>query len=161
MTAQLNILLIQDTREQAGWGPLFSSPYMVQALPVGDYSVAGLENRIAVERKSLPDLLQCLTYHRERFERELARAESYDRFFVVVEASPSDILEHRYQAQVNPTAAWESICAFSVRHCPILFRENRRIAAKLTESILTKFAREFHKTCREMERAVKRFHKVS
>lgn len=39
------------------------------ALATGDYSLAHLEHQIAIERKSLDDLLGCLTSGRERFAR--------------------------------------------------------------------------------------------
>ena len=80
--------IIRDTREQA---PFTFDGYdcEVQAgrLTTGDYSLAGIEDRCAVERKSLDDLLGCLTGEgRVRFERELARADVLDSFAVVVEA---------------------------------------------------------------------------
>jgi ERCC4-type nuclease len=153
-------VLIQDSREQLGYGPLFSGPYVVQALPAGDYSVCGLENRIAIERKSLPDLLSSLTHGRERFERELAKAKSYDVFLVVVECSPSDILERRYDADVHPAAAWESVCTFAVRHCPILFGESREYSARLVESLLRKYAREFFRTAEEIAKASEQFRRA-
>ena len=41
-------------------------------LPIGDYSIAGLEDRIAVERKSLQDLFNCCSPFgsREAFVRD-------------------------------------------------------------------------------------------
>ena len=152
--------MIQDSREQLGYGPLFSGTYIVQALPVGDYSVCGIENRIAIERKSLADLLSSLTHGRERFERELGKAKSYDLFLVVVECSPSDVLEKRYDVDVHPAAAWESICAFSVRHCPILFGESREYSARLAESLLRKYAREFLKAAEEIAKASEKFRRA-
>lgn len=154
-------VLVQDSLEQLGYGPLFQGPYIVKALHVGDYSVCGLENRIAIERKSLPDLLSSLTHGRERFEKELAKAKSYDFFAVVVECSPSDILERRYDVDVHPAAAWESVCTFAVRHCPILFAETREIAAKLTESVLRKYAREFSNTAEEIRKASERIRRAA
>jgi len=53
-------------------------------LPTGDYSLAGYEDRLAVERKSLEDLLGCLTFGRERFERELRRAGDLGLDFAVL-----------------------------------------------------------------------------
>ena len=58
-----------DTREQNPYA--FKTPSEVGTVPVGDYSISGLENHIAVERKELNDLIGCLTTDRERFEREL------------------------------------------------------------------------------------------
>jgi ERCC4-type nuclease len=48
----------------------------------------GFEDRAAVERKELNDLISCLMNgNRGRFEKELARGRHYDLFAVVVEAS--------------------------------------------------------------------------
>ena len=66
-----------DTREQL--------PYLFQgfghwvggvvraALPTGDYSVQGMEALVAMERKSLPDLVLSLTASRARFLRGCER----------------------------------------------------------------------------------------
>ncbi|WP_241160230.1 hypothetical protein [Desulfovibrio sp. ZJ369] len=50
------------------------------SLTVGDYSLEGLTDKVAVERKELPDLVQCLGRERERFERELQRGMPLDAF---------------------------------------------------------------------------------
>ncbi len=67
---QITILI--DTREQAP----FAFPGMsteAATLRAGDYSAHGLENEVAVERKSLPDLVACIGRERERFKAELVR----------------------------------------------------------------------------------------
>jgi len=61
--------ITQDTREQT---PFTFDGYTCEiqtgTLPTGDYSLAGLVDRCAVERKSLDDLLGCLMGSgRERF----------------------------------------------------------------------------------------------
>lgn len=62
--------LIIDSREQA---PYDFATYDVDTEPgtlhTGDYSLAGFEDRVAIERKSLDDLIACLCVGRERFER--------------------------------------------------------------------------------------------
>jgi DNA excision repair protein ERCC-4 len=152
----LPIVIAVDTREQDGYGPLFRVPYVVQTLSEGDYSVCGLEDRIAIERKSLSDLVSSLTFQRTRFEKELAKAKSYDRFYVVCECSPEDILEGRYRSNAHPTAIWESIHALAVRHnTPFLFLSNRETAARAVESILCKYAREFFKSVEAVTRAAR------
>ena len=67
-----DILAIVDTREQR---PLDLSPLQVVrgTLATGDYSVVGLESVVAVERKSLDDLLGCIGTDRARFDREVQR----------------------------------------------------------------------------------------
>jgi DNA excision repair protein ERCC-4 len=150
----LQPVLVQDSREQAGYGPLFDSPYVVEGLPTGDYSVAGLQDRIAIERKSISDLVSSLTHGRERFERELARARPYHYFAVVIEGSAGTILRGEYDRSLaNPKAVWESVCAFSVRYCPFVFLGDRETAARWTESVLLKFAREHLKAVESMTKA--------
>ena len=154
------ILLIEDTREQQGYSNLFQTPCIREALPVGDYSIAGLQDRIGIERKSLPDLLSSLTHQRERFERELAKARPYHFFCVIVEASARDILEGRFDLScANPRAIWESVAAFTIRYCPFVFAGDRPTAARMTESLLLKFAREHQKATDAMIKAVHRFQK--
>lgn len=82
--------IIIDTREQAPFAfrhERMDATTEPGTLAVGDYSLAGLEDRVAVERKSLPDLVMCLGRERERFERELARGAALDAFAVVCEGS--------------------------------------------------------------------------
>jgi len=85
------MLIIQDSREQAPYaftGPRYEGVTVkVGTLQTGDYSLHGLTDKVAVERKSLPDLVQCLGRERDRFERELQRAAALAAFCVVVEAS--------------------------------------------------------------------------
>ena len=87
--------VIVDSREQAPFpfrGPRYEGVTVeVGTLSVGDYSLAGLADKVAVERKELSDLVACLGRERERFERELARGAALDAFCVVVEASWADL----------------------------------------------------------------------
>ena len=84
----MSIKILIDSREQ---NPHTFQGYEVEvesaALPVGDYSLPGFTDIVAIERKSLEDMVSCLMgSNRERFERELARARHYELFTVVVEA---------------------------------------------------------------------------
>lgn len=69
-------VLLVDTREQR---PLQFShlPAESATLYTGDYSVRGLEEVFAVERKSLADLAGSLTRERDRFMREMHRLRGY------------------------------------------------------------------------------------
>ncbi|MDD2967544.1 MAG: ERCC4 domain-containing protein [Desulfovibrionaceae bacterium] len=82
--------VIIDSREQSPFA-FHNEKYGVEkavgTLSIGDYSLAGLEDHIAVERKSLPDLVLCLGRERDRFERELQRGAALDAFCVVCEGS--------------------------------------------------------------------------
>jgi hypothetical protein len=96
------------------------------ALDTGDYSLAGLTDRVAVERKSLSDLVACLSRERERFERELQRAAALDAFAVVVETTWSELAGGQYRSQLNPHSACQSVLAFTARYrAPFLFAGSR------------------------------------
>ena len=101
--------VIVDSREQAPFsfrGPRYEGVTVeVGTLGVGDYSLAGLADKVAVERKELSDLVACLGRERERFERELARGAALDAFCVVVEASWADLAGGKYRSRLNPHAA--------------------------------------------------------
>jgi DNA excision repair protein ERCC-4 len=136
--------IVVDTREQLPYS--FETPSEVGTVPVGDYTIAGLENRVAIERKSLDDLIGCLTTGRERFERELHKSRALDYFAVVVEASLSDIANGEYRSNVGPKSAIQSLLAFSVRYrLPIFFCESREYGQRVTESLLLKYGREIEK----------------
>jgi len=158
MTDQFEPVLIQDSREQFGWGPLFKSGYVVSGLAYGDYSVAGLEHLIAIERKSLPDLLGSLTHGRERFEAELKRARSLHKFFVVVECSLKDLLVEDFGklSRANSRSIWGTICVWSTRYHPIVLAGNRVDAARLCEGLLLGYAKEFQKGQESMRKAAGR-----
>jgi ERCC4-type nuclease len=137
--------ILIDTREQA---PFTFKGYDVDpetaTLPVGDYSLPGFEDRAAIERKSLNDLIGCLMgKDRERFERELARGRHYDLFAVVVEASLADVSQGRYQSVMKPQAALQSIITFQVRYrVPFVWAGNRTGAEYITYGLLSKYLRE-------------------
>lgn len=140
--------IIIDTREQK---PYTFSKHLAEVerggLPAGDYSLSGFQDRIAVERKSLDDLIGCLTGgNRERFERELARAGSYERFAVVVESSTEDVARGRYRSEMKPHSVFQSITAFYIRYnIPFLFCGSREGSEYMTYSILEKYAYEIEK----------------
>ena len=137
--------ILTDTREQA---PFTFKDYEVEpetaTLPVGDYSLPGFTDRVAIERKELNDLISCLMNgNRERFEKELARGRAYDLFCVVVEAPLSDVSQGRYRSEMKPQAALQSIITFQVRYrIPFVWAGSREGAEYMTYSFLAKFLRE-------------------
>ncbi len=141
-----------DSREQLPY--VFDIPSVVGKLDTGDYSVKGLEGCVAVERKSLDDLIGSITTGRERFKKELQRGKGLDYFALVVEGTLQDIAEHRYRSKMLPKAAIQSLIAFSVRYrLPVFFVENRAYGQRITESLLTKYAREIEMKAKLMEQS--------
>ena len=83
----MEAVLVKDTREpEFAWDAYFTAPVINKKLDTGDYSLKGFESYIAIERKTIDDLIGCLTKGRERFERELKRSKKLDYFAVIVEA---------------------------------------------------------------------------
>lgn len=122
--------IIVDSREQRGYqfeGPNYEDVEVEKAaLVTGDYSLAGLTDKVACERKSIDDLVQSMGRARQRFEKELARGMALDAFAVVVEASFEDLAKGRYGPKMWPQAACQSVLAFTQRYrVPFLFAGNR------------------------------------
>lgn len=156
------IILVQDTREQNGYGPLFQTPHVVGTLGSGDYSILGLEDLIAIERKSFQDLLGSLTGGRERFETEMKRARAYHRFFVLVECSPADILVDDFGklSRAHPRSIWGTVCTWSTRYHPFIFGNDRATSARLCEGILFAYAKEFFKRADGVSRAAAKVEEI-
>ena len=135
------LTLIADSREQSPYE--FKIPCETGTLTTGDYSIKGCEHLVAIERKSLEDLMGTLTKGRERFEKELARGRGLDYFALVVESSLTLIAMGAYRSNMTPKAAIQSLLAFSVRYnLPVFFVDSREFGARVTESLLLKWATE-------------------
>lgn len=137
--------IIVDTRERCPYGFEYYDATAERATsPTGDYSLKGFQDRLAIERKELDDLVACLMgANRERFERELQRLSHYELAAVVVEASLADIRAGRYRSEMRHEAVAQSVFAFQVRHrVPFLFCGDRAGGEYVTFSLLSKFDRE-------------------
>jgi DNA excision repair protein ERCC-4 len=140
--------IIVDTREQ---NPFTFSRFEVEteraALPAGDYSIPGFEDRVAIERKELNDLIACLMNgNRDRFERELAKLRFYDLAAVMVEASLENVSRGHYRSGMKAHSALQSIFAFQVRYrVPFVWAGNRAGAEYTTYWMLEKYLAEIEK----------------
>ena len=135
--------IIIDNREQR---PFSFEGYPVEiergTLTTGDYSVPGFEDRVAAERKSLGDLMGCLTSGRERFTRELDRLRSYESVVVVVEAPFEHLADGRYRSKMHPDAAVQSVISIiQAYRMPIVFFPNRLRAERFVFDFLRHFCR--------------------
>lgn len=135
--------IVADTREppETVWrfGDL---PVVRKKLDSGDYSVVGLEDQVAIERKTSADLVSTLTYGRARFEAELDRLAAFKRALIVVEGDLGDIIDWKYRSQVSPAALVGSFGSFWARWgISTAFVGNRRNAEILARVFLTKAAK--------------------
>lgn len=130
-------VIVIDTREQLQYS--FPGYQTIRAgLETGDYSIQGFESLFAIERKEKNDMINCIGFQRERFTRELLRADSMLRFWVIVESSIETIERGEYRSKVSPAsvlgtiAAWEN--RYNVRFC---FAGNRQTGERTAQRLLT------------------------
>jgi ERCC4-type nuclease len=135
--------ILVDSREQCPFPFVNYDVEIVQGtLQAGDYSLPGLESLVAVERKSLPDLVACLGRERDRFEHELERLRSYEAAAVVVESPMQCLALGEYRSKLDPKAAYESVVAFMCRYrLTFYFAQDRRGAERFTHSFLRHYLR--------------------
>ncbi len=106
-----------DTREQR---PLRFVPELgvdcgAATLPAGDYSVRGFSSLIALERKSVSDLIGTLTKGRERLENELDLLEQYRWKAILVEGRRGDVEAGIYRSLATPQSIIGSLRAIWMR----------------------------------------------
>lgn len=157
--------VIIDTREQAPFhfrtlkadADSGRVPLVVEVerkgIPTGDYSIVGHESSIAIERKSLPDLLHCCGQDRDRFQKQLDRLNELQVAALVVEADWTALLKGHPMSKISPKTVYRSIIAWQQRlpniHwwlCP-----GRAFAETTTFRILERFHRDLHDGKRRLE----------
>jgi hypothetical protein len=89
-------VVLVDTREKDPLPLRESHPNWIQAerretLKTGDYSIEGMESLLALERKSLADLVACTVTYRQRFLAACARLSGFVWKAILVEATLEDI----------------------------------------------------------------------
>ena len=136
--------IVCDSREQAPFTFAgFAAVVEVAGLEAGDYSLAGFERRVAIERKSIQDLVGCLTGERPRFERELQRLKAMDAAAVVIEQPQGVLRLGHFRSRMDAGAAWQSCLALSMRfRVPFFWAENRADAERICFDCLRHFARD-------------------
>ena len=110
-------------------------------LAAGDYSIAGLEDRVAVERKSLPDLFGCCSPYgsREAFVRACERLSRLDFAAIVIEGSITKVLRAAEYSSMHPNAVLGTIQALGVRWgIQPWFAPTRALAEEITACLLHK-----------------------
>jgi len=130
--------IIIDTREQE---PYSFDPRLAgavrRALPAGDYSVQGLEEQVAVERKTVDDFVSTVIHARQRFRAELRRLAQYRAACVVVEAGVADVLLRHYRGEAHPNAVIGSAMSIILDfRIPVFFCSNRQAACQFVQAYL-------------------------
>lgn len=117
-------------------------------LLTGDYSIVGLTETVAIERKSLQDLYGTLGQHRDRFQAEHERLANMAFAAVVVEATLEQaILRPPANSQLNPKTVYRTALAWQIRYgVHWLFCGPRRLAEVTTFRLLQQFHRQWSHT---------------
>ena len=138
--------IIVDTREQQPFPfSLYPCETETGTLRTGDYSIAGFEDKVTVERKSPTDLCGCITSSRERFERELERMRSFECAAVVIELPIQEITRQHFNTGLRQSSFEQSILSFSFRYrVPFFFGRHRPWAEWLAFNCLRHF---WNKNC--------------
>lgn len=129
-----DIVFLIDTREQTPWDFTIFNSDSIKAmeksatLSTGDYSLQGYEDHISIERKSLDDLLGCITNGRERFEKELRRMRGYPARAVVVESAWENLELGNWRSKVNPSSVTGSCIGWMQWGIPFHFAKSSRDA---------------------------------
>jgi len=145
--------VIIDTREQDPL-PIRRLPVTRAGLYAGDYSVAGLEALVTIERKSIPDLVSCCAgSNRARFEHELHRLRGYRFKRLLVIGARADIEAGTYRANIRPAAVLGSLAAWEVRFdVPVVYAATPDEGARYVERWAWYAAREAVTTCNDVFR---------
>lgn len=137
--------IVVDTREQVPW--TFEGQGVTTSrakLPAGDYSVLGLEHRVAIERKSLDDFVGTVLRERNRFYIELEHLRSFDFRAVIVEASVREIASGNYKSSVKPNVLLGFIGEITVaQSVPVYLGGTRAECQVLATSFLSHARKRF------------------
>ncbi|MEX0331452.1 MAG: ERCC4 domain-containing protein [Puniceicoccaceae bacterium] len=140
---EIEPVVLVDTREQT---PLkFTRLRSEQAtLTTGDYSFAGGENQLCIERKSIPDLVACcMGKNRDRFFRELHRMRGFDFARLLVIGTRDEIKTGQYRSAIRPSSVLATLSTIEARfNVPIVFQPDPFQAAWQVEEWVWWYARE-------------------
>ena len=109
-------------------------------LPVGDYTILGMEDELAIERKTLPDLVKSIIQEREGFIEKCERLSAFRKKSLVIEGSLSLLKTPYEDSQAHPNAVLGSLLAAQERwDIPVYFLDNFLLAEEFVASMLSKY----------------------
>lgn len=139
-------VLVVDTREQDGFGYTFErfdkwfADVERAKLRAGDYSVKGLEHCLAVERKSLADLVNSVISGRTRFLAQCKGLAALERKAIVVEASLAQVKSFYPESQAHPNAVVGTLMALQERwDIQVIWCDSPELAEETVAHILSKY----------------------
>ena len=142
-------IVLVDTREKEPFALHANHPNWIGGekrvtLKTGDYTVEGMEPLLALERKSLADIIACTVANRRRFLANCGRLAKFRWKAILVEASyedlKSDYEELGLESVVHPNAVCGTLEAIEAKFgIPIIYTSvNRDLATERAASWLSK-----------------------
>lgn len=139
------MIVVVDTREQTPW--TFEGQGITlrrSKLQAGDYSVAGLETRIAIERKSLEDWIGTVLRDRARFYKELELLRAFDFRCVIIEAGVREIVERKTTSAIPASSILGFVAEITVaQSVPVYLAGSRAEAQVLAGAFLRMAGKKF------------------
>lgn len=127
-------VILTDTREQTPL-PFEHCPTIRTTLQTGDYTAHGMQDRLAIERKSIPDLLRSISQERERFMRELERLRGYQTRALLIVGTRSELKAAMEKRDTHVESVKGTLATIAALYCPILYAATPQEAAVWVESL--------------------------
>lgn len=129
-----------DTREQLPFD-LLGFATLRKTLKAGDYSIIGLEDRVAVERKSYSDAWGSMSAGRGRFERCVKRLAALDRAAIVIECTVKELAVQPSRIErVTPASVVGGLISWACQYrLPVFFADDRAHAERITVRYLAAY----------------------
>ena len=108
-------------------------------LKVGDYTILGMEDEIAVERKTVPDLVNSIIQDRKDFIEKCERLSTFRKKCLVIEGTLGAIKTPYEDSNAHPNAVLGSLVAAQERwEIPVYFLDDFLLAEEFVASMLSK-----------------------
>lgn len=152
--------IIRDNREKVGYWNFISSVHCSGTedgtLTTGDYTIEGMKDIFAIERKKTTGELSgnVLT---KQFVNELKRSTKLKHFYIICEFSLQDIISFPYNSGI-PNGVWKKlkvtgslilkkIVEFETQYnCHFIFAGNKECAREIAKSIFKEMWRKYAPT---------------
>jgi ERCC4-type nuclease len=124
-------VVLVDTREQMPLPLYANNPNWIggerrATLKTGDYTLEGMENLVALERKSIADVVACTVVSRQRFLSACARLSLFRWKAILIEATLEDVkggfAQFGIPSDVHPNAVCGTLDAIEAKFgIPIIY----------------------------------------
>lgn len=130
-----DITVIIDDQEKVA-ADIAPFKWIEKHLRAGDYSIVGLENVIAIERKSKVDFLNSMSGERDRFEWQIKRLVAFPVRALVVEMTWDDIEQANWRHKITAASAMGTLLGIIAHGVPVVMAGDHDRAGIMISRIL-------------------------